>query len=192
MKQMIQVVPYDPSWAGQFDELKAVYTRACGPYLADIQHVGSTSVPGLPAKPILDIDLVVAGEEAFRQVRSALVGLGYTFAGDLGIPDRYAFRRTHDQVPEDGSGRQWPPHHLYCCMEGSVALRNHLMLRDALRRDPGLASVYGSLKKELAVLSNGDIDAYIEGKSAFIASVLQGEGLSRKEIAAIVDQNRKK
>lgn len=176
----------------QFEELKEVFVRKLGQSLTAVEHVGSTSVPGLAAKPILDIDLVVDGQDSFKRARIALENLGYRFAGDLGIPDRYAFKAAHSGIPEDGSGRSWPVHHLYCCMEGSVALRNHLLLRDALRRDPDLAEAYGKLKKDLAVRANGDIDTYIEGKSAFIASVLSKEGLPQGDIAGIVEQNRKR
>lgn len=102
--------------------------------------------------------------------------------GDLSIKDRYAFKPVSEWSPDDHSGTIWPKHNLYCCIQGSISLANHLLFRNALRTDPALAQQYGELKKSLA-LATTDIDVYIEGKSAFIARVLQHAGIPAEHVA---------
>jgi GrpB-like predicted nucleotidyltransferase (UPF0157 family) len=110
--------------------------------------------------------------------------------GDLGIKERYAFERISELSPDNGSGKRWPAHHLYCCPKGSLSLKNHLLFRDALRNEPELAKQYGDLKKKLASITD-DIDVYVESKSAFIADVLHRAGLSPVQLEAIIAQNKK-
>ncbi|MDR3695304.1 GrpB family protein [Mucilaginibacter sp.] len=187
----IKVAAYDPQWPEQFKALKSVYLDALASQTIKIEHIGSTAVPGLAAKPILDIDIVVADEIQLDKVIPAITLLGYQFMGDLGIKDRYAFKPVSELSPDDHSGTIWPKHNLYCCIEGSVSLANHLLFRNALRTDPALAQQYGELKKSLAFTAT-DIDVYIEGKSAFIARVLQQAGIQPEHVADIVNQNKKK
>src|SRR5262245_51865013 len=97
-----------------------------------IEHVGSTAVPGLAAKPIIDMDVVIRSRSDLPAVITRLATLGYQHQGDLGIPDREAFR------PPPGL----PPHHLYVCLAGCAALRNHITLRDHLRSHPADAATY--------------------------------------------------
>jgi GrpB-like predicted nucleotidyltransferase (UPF0157 family) len=134
------VVEYDPLWATLFTEFKA----SIWPHVKDIasafEHVGSTSVPGLAAKPIIDIDIIVSNMSVALRVIQRLTPLGYTHRGDLGIKGRHAF--FHPSEP--------PDHHLYVCLEGSIGLRNHLVLRDYLRIHPVAATQYGTLKMRLA------------------------------------------
>ncbi len=162
-----------------------------GSLLQGIEHIGSTAVAGLAAKPILDIDLIIDHEAVLHEVSVILVNAGYTFLGDQGIRDRYAFRALSVFAPENGSGRAWPVHHLYCCIAGSPALTNHLLLRNALRRDAALRTAYEALKKKLAVSVQGDMAAYVEGKSNFISSLLHREGMAADTIAGIIHQNKK-
>ena len=127
-----------------------------------MEHVGSTAVPGLIAKPIIDLDAVLGSPadlpEAIRMLRS----LGYVHEGDLGIKGREAFL--------------WPPgevrHHLYVLVEGATELRRHIAFRDALRRNPALREGYAQLKRALAAEFPCDRKSYTEGKSAFIAAAL--------------------
>jgi len=191
MNSVIVVEEYDPAWQEQFARLRDVYVSHLGHIVVGIEHVGSTSVPGLAAKPVLDIDLIVTDEGKLEEIIPILEGLGYQYAGDLGIKDRYMFRMPFVSVPVTGEGVVWPKHHLYCCIEGSVSLTNHLLLRNALRADVELATEYGRVKKELAA-TVADIDDYVEGKSAFIAGVLAREGVGMADLEDIVEQNRKK
>jgi GrpB-like predicted nucleotidyltransferase (UPF0157 family) len=159
------VAPYDPAWPAAFELLRDLIAPALGELAAGIEHVGSTAVPGLDAKPIVDIDVVIRHADDFGEVARRLTALGYTHIGDLGIVGRDAFRAAPDL----------PRHHLYVCAAGSAALQAHLTLRDALRADPRLAAAYAALKRELAERYRDDRDSYAEGKTAFITSVLLDE-----------------
>ncbi|MCX2452100.1 GrpB family protein [Pedobacter sp. PLR] len=188
---MIKVVDYNPNWPQEFEALKTVFSNALGDVTDAIEHVGSTSVPGLAAKPILDIDIIVKGETQLHKVIPVMTSLGYQFAGEMGIKDRYAFNAVSNLNPDNRTGTLWPAHHLYCCIAGSLALNNHLLFRDALRDAPELAREYGQLKKRLAT-ETSDIDTYVSSKSSFIAGDLNKAGLSSDLIKAVVEQNRKK
>jgi GrpB-like predicted nucleotidyltransferase (UPF0157 family) len=188
---MITVVDYDTSWPQQFQKIRSVLDDALRNIPIAIEHVGSTSVPGLAAKPVLDIDIVVEDKIQLNKVIPIVVLLGYQFAGDLGIKDRYAFKANSNQSPVDGAATVWPKHNLYCCIQGSISLSNHLLFRDALRSSPALAAEYGELKKRLADATD-DIDVYVESKSAFIAGVLATQGIKAAHIEEVIAQNKKK
>jgi GrpB-like predicted nucleotidyltransferase (UPF0157 family) len=187
----IVVVDSSPEWPRIFEDLKRIYVASLGNLILEIHHVGSTSIPGLAAKPVIDIDLVIGDRSILPEVISRLGRLGYEHRGDLGIPDREAFGRVSEQVPLDGSGRIWLKHNLYCCHRGCVPLRNHLALRDYLRIHPEKAREYGELKKRLAEEVQGDIDLYIERKSSFILGVLREMGFSGDDLHSIAEQNKK-
>lgn len=189
--ETIKVADYDLQWPEQFKALKSVYMDALAGQNIAIEHVGSTAVPGLAAKPILDIDIFVADEIQLDEVIPVINLLGYQFMGDLGIKDRYAFKPVSESSPDNHTGMPWPKHNLYCCIAGSTSLANHLLFRNVLRIDRALAEQYGELKKSLA-LATTDIDVYIEGKSGFIARVLQQAGIPAEHVADIVNQNKKK
>jgi GrpB-like predicted nucleotidyltransferase (UPF0157 family) len=178
---VITVVPYDPSWAGRFDQLRTVLDDALDaaevPFRS-IEHVGSTSVPGLAAKPIIDCDIVVAPDQV-AAASAVVAGLGFEARGDLGIPLRYAFEGP----------QQWQDVHLYVVVGGSIALRNHLAVRDVLRADPDLRDRYAALKAELATATD-DIDEYTSAKGHVLQDVLAAAGLPAEELAAIEEVNR--
>jgi GrpB-like predicted nucleotidyltransferase (UPF0157 family) len=138
----VTVLPYDPTWPQSFEQIKKELEVALkGVPFVSIEHVGSTSIPNLAAKPVLDID-VVATQEQLQSVLEALKhpDLQLIYMGELGIANRHAFREP----------RKSPVRNLYVCVEGSAALRNHLAVRDLLRSDEGLRREYGALKSELA------------------------------------------
>jgi GrpB-like predicted nucleotidyltransferase (UPF0157 family) len=188
----IVVGDYSPEWPQIFESLKKVFQSSLGDLLLEIHHVGSTSVVGLAAKPVIDIDLVVESRTILPEVISRLRGLGYEHRGDLGIPDREAFGRTSELVPIDGSGRTWPKHNLYCCHHDCAPLRNHLALRNYLRSHPDKAREYGELKKRIAIEANGDIDRYIEMKTPFILDILREMGLGPDDLLSIESQNKRR
>lgn len=164
---------HNSDWAEDFARLAEVYYSALGEVLLRAEHVGSTSVPGLAAKPCLDIDLVIDRAAHLDAVIAALTDLGYEDRGDLGIPGREAFsRRGHTDVPRDGSGREWPRHNLYVCDVDSDELARHTAFRDYLRAHPEIARQYGRLKRKLAEEHRNDIDAYCRAKTDFICGVL--------------------
>ncbi len=173
---MIHVVPYDPDWAHRFEDLKAEYTavlRRAGVDVVAIEHVGSTSVPGLAAKPVIDCDIVVAADDVEPASR-ALVGLGFRPRGDLGIEQRWAFAPPARLAPT----------HTYVTVAGCVSLRNHLAVRDRLRSDPQLRDAYGDLKVHLARTARTS-DEYVQGKSHLIQEILKSAGFTKRERESI-------
>ncbi|MCJ7739359.1 MAG: GrpB family protein [Anaerolineae bacterium] len=187
----VEVVDYDPEWKHEFERLRSVYLHHMGHLNVDVQHVGSTSVPGLAAKPIIDIDIIVDSAEAVTRVIGALRELGYIHLGDGGIAGREVFERASTEVPYCDSRCAWPGHHLYVCIDGCTSLKNHLLFRDCLRSRPDVARAYGRLKKELALRYEYSIDTYVEKKTPFIARILTMAGLAQEDVYGIVLQNTK-
>ena len=140
--------------------------EALGPLAERIEHVGSTSVPGLWAKPIIDLDIVVSTMSDFESVRRCLDEQGYDYLGDQGVPGRDAFA-LRDREPTT------PEHHLYVCRADSIELQKHLAFRDYLRTHPERTGMYCALKRNLAVKFRNDRAAYTDAKGEFIASVLR-------------------
>lgn len=173
---MIAVVDYDPGWPLRFAELHRDYADAMAaagvPVLA-IEHVGSTSVPGLAAKPVIDIDIVVTESDVHRAAE-VLVVLGFKPLGELGIPQRWAFKE-----PERLAGTN-----TYVVVARSLALRNHLAVRDTLRRDPHLRDQYAAVKRQVGAVA-ANIDDYGRGKNAMVQQILAAAGLSEVERASI-------
>lgn len=175
----IQVVRYDPDWPMRFLAIRAAIDAALGavPVIA-IEHVGSTSVPGLAAKPVIDVDVIVTRPSLMPAI-DALERIGYRHRGDLGIPDRHALA-----APDDGTRRN-----VYVVLGGSLAVRNHLAVRDALRSDRSLRARYGVLKRRLASEAD-DIDKYVSRKSRFLLDILRDAGFTDDELAAVQAANR--
>lgn len=177
----ITVVDYDPAWPTAFERLRARIWPAVADLATAIEHVGSTSVPGLAAKPVIDLDVVLRSGDHVPEAVARLAALGYGHRGDLGIAGREAFE------PPPGA----PEHHLYVCPPDSPALANHLALRDRLRGHPDLAAAYGALKQRLARAFAQDIDGYVDGKTGFILDVLRATGFAEDELARIERANRR-
>jgi len=178
-QRRVIVVDYDPSWPTTFETLRAPVWASVRDIAVSVQHVGSTAVPGLAAKPIIDMDVVVASSDAMSDAIRRLAALGYSHRGNLGIEDREAFK----------SPPELPAHHLYVCLQGSIALANHLALRDFLRCDPASVAQYSEVKKQLAARFPEDIDRYIAGKTEFIVTVLRKTGLHESQLKTIADAN---
>ncbi len=159
----IVVAPYDPSWAQQFERLKAYLKEVLGDHIEDVHHVGSTSVSGLPAKPILDVDVEIRNMDGFPKIVELLAQCGYKHRGDYGIRGREVF---------NCDSTDFMSHHLYVCPSDSPELRRHLAFRDYLRQNPEAVQEYGELKRSLANECVNDIDAYIDGKTRFIEACL--------------------
>ena len=176
---MIVVADYDPNWPSVFEWLRAMHERALrAVQVVAIEHVGSTAVPGLAAKPIIDVDIVVAGGEVPDAIR-AMEDAGFRSLGERGISDRWALEAP-DHLPRT---------HTYVVVDGSLALRNHLGVRDVLRRDPALRDEYAALKRAIAA-REGDIDRYVEAKSTLLSAILERAGLTAEERQLIHDANR--
>jgi GrpB-like predicted nucleotidyltransferase (UPF0157 family) len=172
---LIEVVDYDAAWPQRFERLRAALWPAVLDVAIAIEHVGSTSVSGLAAKPVIDLDIIVVDVPSQRAAIASLAKLGYVHRGDLGVTGREAF------TTPDSASR----HNLYVCLDGCVSLRNHLVIRDYLRAHRETAVEYGNLKRWLAQRFPDDIDAYIAGKTDLLCRILTLSGMPAEEIAAI-------
>lgn len=189
--EIIIISDYNPRWAKEFDLLSHALAEYLGDIIITIEHVGSTSVIGMKAKPIIDLDIVIADDQlSLNSVIDKLSKLGYIHRGDLGIPGREAFKRLYSTTPDFGSSQEWLVHHLYVCIEGSTGLANHLNFRDYLRANPQKIIEYSNLKKELAEKFPNEIDRYIDGKTDFIVEVLRNTGMKDVDAELIENQNR--
>ncbi len=169
----IKLMEYDPAWAENFERLKSIYLESLGDLLIKVEHVGSTAVPGLCAKPHLDIDLVIESYSYFEEAVDTLAELGYEYKGDFGIEGREAFKRKDEKVPWDGSNSREYSHNLYVCPKDSRELKRHLAFRDHLLENEECRKRYAELKKRLAKKYRDDREAYTEGKTKFIERVLE-------------------
>lgn len=163
------VLPYDSAWKSGFEEIKKEIECVIGDLIIGIEHVGSTSVEGLSAKPCIDIDVIIKDYSVFDTVISKLETIGYIHEGDLGIKDREAFKYSNKPHLQT--------HHLYVCPRYSEELHRHITFRDFLRNDPDAVNRYSSVKETAAQLFPDDIDQYIEYKSPCIEELYKLCGL---------------
>lgn len=160
----IVIADHDPQWVQWFEQLSALVWPAVEDIALRIDHVGSTSVPGLAAKPIIDMDIVVASDADIRPVIGRLRDIGYVWRGELGVEGRHAFKR-YDDVG-------LPRHHLYLVVDGNKAHLDHVLLRDLLRADPDARERYAALKRANVEVAAGDMDIYVEAKAALVTELL--------------------
>jgi GrpB-like predicted nucleotidyltransferase (UPF0157 family) len=163
---MIHLVPYDPTWPLEFEAEAARIERACADLELRLEHIGSTAIPGLSAKPIIDILAGRPPRAAVAPYIAAMKQIGYEHKGAYGIPGRQYFRR--------GAPRS---HHVHMVSWTSAFWREHLAFRDFLRDHPERAREYDALKRELAPVSGDDHAAYVKGKGPFVRAVLREAGL---------------
>lgn len=155
---------YNPEWPNWFITLKEMYAEALRGLSISIEHVGSTSVKGMNAKPIIDIDIVVKRED-FHQVKERLGTLGYIHEGDLGIPDREAFK-MNDNEPD----RVLPEHHLYVCYGDGHEVKKHLAFREYLRKHRSARERLKRLKRRLDKRCRSRQE-YIDGKDTLVKKI---------------------
>ena len=167
----IVVEPYNPKWAEEFKKIKDEILPIISDCIVSFEHVGSTSVPGLWAKPIIDIDIVI-DDGMLAVVMERLASIEYRHEGDLGIKGREAFgydRKEKAHLME---------HHLYVCHKDSPELKRHLALRDFLRNNPEYRDKYSRIKIEMAKKYPHDIDEYINGKEPVILEIYKLCGIT--------------
>ena len=165
----VVVLPYDVAWQSAFEKIKGEIEEAIDDLIIGIEHVGSTSVEGLSAKPCIDIDVIIKDYSVFTAVVEALKGIGYIHEGDLGIKDREAFKYTDKPY--------LMMHHLYVCPLFSEELHRHITFRDFLRSNPEAVKKYSLIKEKAAKLFSNDIEGYIEYKSPCIEELYKECGL---------------
>jgi len=159
----VEIAEYDPAWPADYEREAALIVAALGDLLLEIEHVGSTAVPGLGAKPVIDI---MAGVRAFadgERCVAPLEALGYLYKGEADVPGRHYFRK-----PLDGPAS----YHIHMAELGGDFWRRHLLFRDYLRAHPDAARDYYELKLRLAEEHRLDRLAYTEAKTGFIESAL--------------------
>ena len=159
----IIVVPYNPKRKNEFQKIKNEIYNALGNLALSIEHIGSTAVVGLSAKPIIDIDVVIKNHSLLNEVIKKLKDIGYIHEGDLGIKDRDAFK--YENKPH------LMLHHLYVCPQNSRELKRHITFRDYLRNNPDDVKKYSKIKERGAKLFPYDIEKYIEYKAEFINKI---------------------
>ena len=158
MREVVVVAP-DPGWRKGFEAEAVRLPSVFGENLVEMHHIGSTAVPGLAAKPIIDILPVVRDINLVDALNDALAALGYTARGEFGLPGRRYFTRD-----ENGTRT----HNVHVYGSGDPEVERHLAFRDYMAAHPDEARAYGRLKEELARRFPTDLDAYMDGKDAFV------------------------
>ena len=160
------VQPYNLAWPTWFDEIRRMLAEGLGDACLRIEHVGSTSIPGMIAKPIIDIDVVIA-PGTFAATKERLERLGYIHEGEKGIPTREAFDLVNEEL-----GTRLPKHHLYVCAEDSPELARHLAFREFLKRHAEYREKLGQLKWALAEQYDNDKYPYMDGKAELVLEII--------------------
>ncbi|MBR6772412.1 MAG: GrpB family protein [Clostridia bacterium] len=172
MAGRVTVVPYDENWKRDFERIKNHIMPVADGLILRIEHVGSTSVEGLCAKPIIDIDAVIKDYSVFDALVKKLSEIGYVHEGNLGIKDREAFDYRGDTV--------LPKHHLYVCPVFSAELRRHVSFRDYLRENREDMVRYSRVKEEGARMFPDSIEGYIAHKSPCIEEIYEKINCSKR------------
>lgn len=161
--QPVEVAEYDPAWPQRFVEERERIAAALGDTDAVIEHIGSTAVPGLPAKPVIDILVGVNDIERAGQAVAALIGLGYNYAPEVetDLPDQRYFYKGSPHT-----------HHVHMVERDSRMFEEHLLFRDYLRAHPEAAEEYARLKRGLAARFRDDRVSYTRGKKTFFDTVV--------------------
>ena len=162
MRQVI-VTPYQSSWPDAFQQEKEQLETIFGDRLLAVHHIGSTSVPGLSAKPILDILPVVDSLDGIEAFDAAMEQIGYEAKGEFGMSGRRYYRKGGDNRT----------HHIHLYADGNPEIMRHVVFRDYLRQQPEEVEAYSTIKERLAHQYPQDISAYIAGKDSFVKTMEQ-------------------
>ena len=173
------MLPYDPRWREWFREIRNQLWAQVSDLALDIVHVGSTSIEGMGAKPIIDIDIVVPDMGDIDEIVSRLGRIGYVHQGDLGVKGREAFGLDY---------KHKHAHNLYLCAVDSTAYRNHVLLKKHLTENPEAFRRYNDLKMGLAE-SSESLEDYWRSKTLLILEFLEAEGMSQDELDSIREDN---
>ncbi|MEQ8765481.1 MAG: GrpB family protein [Planctomycetota bacterium] len=159
-----RVVPWNPTWPEAYSDIRDELERILSDEIVRVHHIGSTSVPGLAAKPVIDVLMEVRDVREIDRREPDLAALGYVGKGEHGIPDRRYFTRPRGAQEKT---------HLHVFPAKHPRVRSHLWFRDFLRGHPGARDEYGELKLRLAIELAGDRDAYQKAKAPFIEGVIR-------------------
>ncbi|KAF4999073.1 hypothetical protein FDECE_11632 [Fusarium decemcellulare] len=188
----VAIEDHDPTWRAQFLDVREQLLRDLQDVpIVSIEHVGSTAIPGLKAKPVLDIDVIVTAS-SLKAARNAMVKAGYTDCGEMDIPGRYIMRQPgygqHDAAHgrgHDGEMRR----NTYIMVEGYASLRNHLDVRRVLLGNAELREEYGRLKAGLIGKDFNDIGEYVRCKSEVLVKILRAAGWSEEDLQPVINAN---
>ncbi|MGH2397471.1 MAG: GrpB family protein [bacterium] len=158
----MELFPYTAEWRRLFEEEKTRLQAVIGQYVLDIQHVGSTAIPGMIAKPIIDIGIAVMVFEEARVCIAPIEQLGYEYRGEQGIPRRHYFVKGEPRT-----------HHIHMNEIGSRDWQDQVLFRDYLIRHPERAEEHAGLKQDLARRFPTDREAYLDGKASYIDRVVR-------------------
>jgi GrpB-like predicted nucleotidyltransferase (UPF0157 family) len=186
----IKIEDHNPRWKTEFESIKNHLQKDIlkDIPIISIEHVGSTSIPGLVAKPVLDIDIIV-DSVAVSSTRAALAEADYQDLGDMGVPGRYAFRQPGILV--DGTTRNGEiRRNTYVVIDGCLSLRNHLDLKRILLEDEALREEYSNKKKQLVGSGVEDVDEYCRGKTEVAIKILKAAGWSEEELDEVRMANK--
>lgn len=175
MSRKVKLVPHDPRWVQQYEEEAERLTAVFQPILVGIHHIGSTSIPGIKAKPIIDMMIVVSSITAVDTLIEPMADLGYISKGENGIAGRHYFRKGSDEHHT---------HHIHTYPENHPEIARHLNFRDYLRHHPADAAAYSDLKERLAQRYEHDVEMYTNSKTAFIRNVENKARLWQKKQVA--------
>ncbi|KAH7400216.1 putative UPF0157 protein YqkA [Cadophora sp. MPI-SDFR-AT-0126] len=182
----ILLSPHNPRYTTQFITTKStLHELLHGIPTLSIEHVGSTSIPGLLAKPIIDIDIIVS-PSSLAATRTALVAAGYKDLGEMGVEGRFAFREP-GVGDEERKGKEFKEN-TYVCIEGCLSLRNHRDVKRVLLQDGGLRREYGECKRRLVEEigdAEGGMDDYVRGKTGVLGEVLRKAGWSEEMLEVV-------
>ena len=170
MKTII-VDQYNPKWADEFEKIKAEILPILNDNIISFEHVGSTSVVGMWAKPVIDIDIII-DDGMLPVIIQKLASIGYTHEGDLGITGREAIKYNSTEKAH------LMKHHLYVCHKDNAELKQHLAFRNFLRQNSEYRDKYSKTKIEMAKKYPHDIDSYIKGKEAVVMEIYKLCGIN--------------
>jgi GrpB-like predicted nucleotidyltransferase (UPF0157 family) len=156
----VKVVPHDPKWRDEFEVESRSVAEALGQNVVAVHHIGSTAIPGIHAKPIIDLLVEVRNLDKVDGQNLEMETLGYEVMGEFGISGRRFFRKDNSEGVRT--------HHIHAFETGSAQVERHLMFRNYMLAHPDDAWIYSNLKRELARKYPQDIDSYMDGKDGFI------------------------
>ncbi|KAM0545764.1 hypothetical protein ACHAPJ_011188 [Fusarium lateritium] len=189
---LVSIEDHDPNWSVQFLDIREQLQRDLQDVpIVSIEHVGSTSVPGLKAKPVLDIDIIVGASDV-EAARSAMVKAGYTDCGEMDVPGRYVMRQpgygrrdaAHGRGPNGEMRRN-----TYIMVEGCLSLRNHLDVRRVLLKNAQLREEYGRVKAGLKDRDFNNIGEYAHSKTEVLVKILREAGWSDDDLQPVISIN---
>lgn len=168
---VVKLRKYDSEWKNLYEKESRLITTRISDYIENIQHIGSTAIPGVVAKPIIDILLAINSIANIEKIKDPLDSIGFIYRGEQGIPDRHLFVK---------GGKDFRTHHLHVVEKSHYEWSKHILFRDYLLKYPKEVEAYSNLKQELLRKYEFDREKYTDGKSDFISEILEK---ARKEFS---------